>query len=108
MSDVSKRRLRLHVLASATAIAISSMCALPAMAAGRVDASGLQSSEQNSFDRFIVKYRDGSTERSSATSLDSALQSATRAVPAIAGRALAMKQLRRLAVGADVVRTDRK
>jgi serine protease len=108
MSDVSKRRLRLHVLASATAIAISSMCALPAMAAGRVDASGLQSSEQNSFDRFIVKYRDGSSERSSATSLDSALQSATRAVPAKAGRALAMKQLRRLAVGADVVRADRK
>ena len=108
MSDVSKRRLRLHVLASATAIAITSMCAMPAMAAGRVDASGLQSPEQNSFDRFIVKYRDGSTERSSATSLDSALQSATRAIPAKAGRALAMKQLRRLAVGADVVRSDRK
>ena len=63
MSDVSKRRLRLHVLATATAMAISSMCAVPAMAAGRVDASGLQAPTQNSFDRFIVKYRDGSSER---------------------------------------------
>lgn len=108
MSDVSKRRLRMHVLASATAIAISSMCALPAMAAGRVDVSGLHSPEQNSFDRFIVKYRDGSTERASAASLDSALRSATRAVPAKAGRALEVRQLRRLAVGADVVRSDRK
>lgn len=108
MSDVSKRRLRLHVLASATAIAISSMCAMPAMAAGRIDLSGLQSPEQKNFDRFIVKYRDGSTERASTTSLDTALQSATRAIPAKAGRALEVRQLRRLAVGADVVRSDRK
>ena len=108
MSDVSKRRLRLHVLASATAIALSSMCAMPAMAAGRIDLSGLQSPEQKNFDRFIVKYRDGSTERASTTSLDSALRSATRAIPAKAGRALEVRQLRRLAVGADVVRSDRK
>ncbi len=108
MSDVSKRRLRLHVLASATAIAISSMCAMPAMAAGRIDLSGLQSPEQKNFDRFIVKYRDGSTERASTASLDTALQSATRAIPAKAGRALEVRQLRRLAVGADVVRSDRK
>ncbi|MDR6842954.1 S8 family serine peptidase [Pseudoxanthomonas sacheonensis] len=108
MSDVSKRRLRLHVLASATAIAISSMCAMPAMAAGRIDLSGLQSPEQKNFDRFIVKYRDGSTERASTASLDSALRSATRAIPAKAGRALEVRQLRRLAVGADVVRSDRK
>ncbi len=108
MSDVSKRRLRMHVLASATAIAISSMCALPAMAAGSVDVSGLHSPEQTSFDRFIVKYRDGSTERASAASLDSTLRSAARAVPAKAGRALEVRQLRRLAVGADVVRSDRK
>jgi len=108
MSDVSKRRLRLHVLASATAIAISSMCAMPAMAAGRIDLSGLQSPEQKNFDRFIVKYRDGSTERASTASLDTALQSATRAIRAKAGRALEVRQLRRLAVGADVVRSDRK
>ena len=107
MSDVSKRRLRLHVLASATAIAISTMCA-PAMAAGRVDVSGLHSPEQKSFDRFIVKYRDGSSERSNAASLNNSLRSASAVVPAKAGRALGVQSLRRLAVGADVIRSDRK
>ena len=108
MSDVSKRRLRLHVLASATAIAIASMSAVPAMAAGRIDTSGLQSPGQTGFDRFIVKYKDGSSERASASSLDTALRSATRAIPAKSGRALEVRQVRRLAVGADVVRSDRK
>lgn len=107
MSDVSKRRLRLHVLASATAIAITSMCA-PAMAAGRVDVSGLHSPEQQSFDRFIVKYRDGSSERASAAALESSLRSASSAIPAKSSRALGVKSLRRLAVGADVIRSDRK
>ncbi len=108
MSDVSKRRLRLHVLASATAIAIASMSVLPASAADRIDVSGLQSPEQTSFDRFIVKYKIGSSERASTASLDSALLSATRAVPARSGRALRVTHVRRLAVGADVVRSDRK
>ena len=93
MSDVSERRLRLHVLASATAIAITSMCA-PAMAAGRVDVSGLHSPEQKTFDRFIVKYRDGSSERSSAAALDRSLRSASSAIPAKSSRALAVTPLR--------------
>ncbi|NDK40123.1 PKD domain-containing protein [Pseudoxanthomonas gei] len=108
MSDVSKRRLRMHVLASATAIAIASMSALPAIAAGRVDASGLQSPGQTGFDRFIVKYKEGSSERASTSSLATALTSATRAIPAKSGRVLQVTQVRRLAVGADVVRADRK
>ncbi|RZA36496.1 MAG: PKD domain-containing protein [Lysobacteraceae bacterium] len=108
MSDVSKRRLRLHVLAAATAMAISSMSVVPAMAAGRIDLSGLQSPEQQVFDRFIVKYREGSSERTDAASLGSTLKSASRAVPAKAGRSLEVRQVRRLAVGADVVRADRK
>ncbi|HYM87232.1 MAG TPA: S8 family serine peptidase, partial [Pseudoxanthomonas sp.] len=57
---------------------------------------------------FIIKYRDGSSERASAASLDTALRSATRGIPAKSGRALVVTQLRRLAVGADVVRSDRK
>ena len=107
MSDASRRRLRLHALASATAIAIASMCA-PAMAAGRVDISGLHSPEQQVFDRFIVKYRDGSSERSSAAALDRSLRSASSAIPAKSSRALAVTPLRRLAVGADVIHSNRK
>jgi len=98
----------MHVLASATAIAIASMSALPAIAAGRVDASGLQSPGQTGFDRFIVKYKEGSSERASTSSLATALTSATRAIPAKSGRVLQVTQVRRLAVGADVVRADRK
>ncbi len=108
MSDVSKRRLRLHVLASATAIAISSMCALPTLAAGRIDVSGLHAPEQQTFDRFIVKYRDGSSERASAATLERTLRSASSAIPAKSSRALGVKSLRHLAMGADVIRSSRK
>lgn len=108
MTDVSQRRLRLRALAVATTLAISSMCASTALAAGRVDLSGLQAPQQNTFDRFIVKYREGTSERNDAASLGSSLRSASSAVPAKAGRSLEVKQLRRLAVGADVVRADRK
>ncbi len=108
MSEVSKRRLRLHSLALATVVAISALGAVPAMAADRVNLSGLQSPEQHSFDRFIVKYRDGSSEQASAASMKQALGSAARAVPSAKGRALGLNHLRRTAVGSDVVTTDRK
>jgi len=108
MSNVSQRRLRQHALAAATVVAISMGFVVPASAAGRVDLSGLQSPGQRSFDRFIVKYRDGSSERASAASLKSALGSAAAAVPKRSGKALGVGHLRRLAVGADVVRSDRK
>ena len=60
MSDFSQRRVRLHALAAATAVALSSFVAAPALA-GHADLSGLQSSDKH--DRFIVKYRAGSAER---------------------------------------------
>ena len=87
MSKVSQRRLRQHALAAATVVAISMGFVVPASAAGRVDLSGLQSPGQHSFDRFIVKYRDGSSERASAASLKSALGSAAAAVPKRSGKA---------------------
>ena len=108
MSDVSKRRMRLHALAAATALALSSLSAAPVMAAGRVDLSGLQSPEQKNFDRFIIKYREGSSERSNLESLKGALRAVSSATPAKSGRGLSVQHQRRLAVGADVVRADRK
>ena len=107
MFDVSKRRLRMHVLAAATAAAISSIAA-PAMAEGRVNLSGLQSPEQRTFDRFIVKYREGSSERASPSNVEGTLSRAARAVPAAKGRALGLRHVRRLAVQADLVKADRK
>src|SRR5262245_40728313 len=61
MSVVSNR-MRLHVLAAATAVAVSAI-ATPAFA-GKLNLSGLEAGAK--YDRFIVKYRDGSVERADA------------------------------------------
>ncbi len=102
MSDVTQQRM--HALAVATAIALSSMLAAPALAAGRVELGGLPSAEQH--DRFIVKYRDGSAERANSAALQRTLDAA--AARGSAGKALHLQHLRRLAIGAEVVRADRK
>ncbi len=75
-----------------------------AVAAGRVDTSGLQSAER--FDQFIVKYRDGSAPRASAAAVQGRLDQAAGGIGN--GRALGLRHLRRLSVGADVVRVGRK
>jgi serine protease len=86
----------LHALAAASAIVFS----LPAFSAERIDLSGLASAPTH--DRFIVKYRNGSAERVDAARMNRSL--------AVAGAAesLSLKHLRRLAVGAEVVRSNRK
>lgn len=102
MSFVANRRSRMHALSFATAIAVAQIAA-PAMA-GRVDLAGLNS-EQN-YDQFIVGYRKGSPER---TSVAKAKESVARAAAAqIGGKALTLKHLRRMGIGSDVVRADRR
>jgi serine protease len=88
-------------LASAIALACA---AAPAFAAGRANLGGLAG--DTAFDQFIVKYRDGTAERGDVAASDRALARAARAVP---GRgALGVRHLRRMALGAEVVRSDRK
>ena len=104
MSQLSSRRIRVHALAAATvAVLASSAIAAPAFAAGRVNLAGLQSSEK--VQRFIVKYKDGSAPATNATTLQRTLS--TAASTAGAGKALGVRSLRRTALGADVVRSDR-
>ncbi|WP_051323038.1 S8 family serine peptidase [Luteimonas sp. J29] len=109
---MSFRRMPVHALA-ATAFALSSLAA-PAIA-GRADLGGLQSA--TSFDQFIVRYRDGAPERTDpalrARGLEAAARSVaagSRALRAADGSAVSLRLTheRRLAVGADVVRVDRK
>ncbi|WP_363796262.1 S8 family serine peptidase [Lysobacter firmicutimachus] len=103
---MSVRSNRIHVLAAATALVLASTAAGSAFAAERVNLSGLQTAAK--FDRFIVKYRDGSVERSSTANVQRALSTAASASGAKAkGAALGLKHLRRTAIGADVVRADR-
>ncbi|BDU15710.1 S8 family serine peptidase [Lysobacter auxotrophicus] len=104
-SNDRSRRLRAHALSIATAIALSSALAAPALAQqARVNLSGLDA--QAGSDRFIVKYRDGSAERANVATLQSVLSTAART--AGAGKALGVRHVRRIATGADVVRADRK
>lgn len=110
MSDVSMRRLRVHGLAAAiaSAMALSALAVVPAVAAERLNLNGLQSPEPGGFDRFIVKYRNGSAQQASATSLNQSLSTAARSVAASKGGALGLSRLRRLAVGAEVVVSSTK
>ena len=83
-----------------TAIAVAlAAVAGSAAAAGRVDTAGLRSNDQTSFDRFIVKYRAGTT----ATAQQRNLAAAGK----FSAKALSVGHLRKLSVGADVVQSNR-
>ena len=99
MSEISQRRVRVHALATATALVLSGLVATPAFA-GRADLSGLQSAETH--DRFIVKYRDGSAQRADVASAQVGISRAT------GGNAIKLGHVRRMSQGADVVKSERK
>jgi serine protease len=98
---VNQRRIR--ILSAAIAISLATI-AVPAAAQGRVDLSPLQSGQ--TYDRFIVKYRDGSAPDTQATERARALGRAVGA--GVGGRALDVAYLRRMSVGGDVIRASRK
>ncbi|WP_115043128.1 S8 family peptidase [Xanthomonas arboricola] len=104
MSNVSQRRAPTRALVVLGVSALTSLLAVPAFA-GQVNLSGLDS--QPTLDRFIVKYRDGSSAAVSPTSLRASLNSVATAVPARAGRALGLNHVRRTALGSEVLKTDR-
>ncbi|UOF13708.1 S8 family serine peptidase [Lysobacter capsici] len=103
---MSVRTHRTHALAVATALVLASTAG-SAFAAERINLSGLQTAQK--FDRFIVKYSNNSVERSSAANVQKALNAAANST---AGKtrgaaAFGLSHLRRTAIGADVVRSDR-
>lgn len=91
-------------LAIATAAALAALCAAPA-GAGVVNANGLEPAGQ--YDQFIVKYRSGSRARVEAASLNAALSRAAAATAAGQPR-LGLAHVRRMSLGADVIRADRR
>lgn len=92
-------KLHQHVLAAALAVALTAGFASSAAAAGRVDTAGLHAAEQTTFDRFIVKYRAGTSAAARQQNLASAARSS--------GNALSVARLRTLSVGGDVVQSNR-
>ena len=96
MSQSSLRSLRLKSLAAATALAL----AAPAAFAGQLNASALKDGE--TYDRFIVSFSKDAPERDNANARQQLLDAVGR------GNGVTVSQLRRLAVGADVIKTGRK
>ena len=113
MKHYTRRQIRLHALAAATALALSTVVTAPAFA-GRVDLGGLQS--DTAFDQFIVKYKAGTPEASDPAALAPGLETAAASVVSGAqalrgdprGARLGLVHHRRMAIGADVVRASRK
>lgn len=104
MSQVTQPRVRRVWVVLGASVLSSLLLATPALA-GDVQLSGLQSAPTHQ--RFIVKYRDGSAPVANTTALASSLKIAAAGIASSQGRALGLQQVRRLAVGSTVVRTDR-
>ncbi len=104
MSKEKASGLRVSALAAATAVVIAS--SFSAHAADRINLSGLSAEQQ--FDRFIVKYRDGTPERANENTAAAKLKGAGAAMAAARGQGLAVGHLRRMTQGADVVKANRK
>ena len=100
----SRRR---PLVASLTAIIAFGAFATSA-SAGDVSTAGLRDGE--TYDRFIVKYRDGSVARTNATTLQRSLLGAVSraALGSANGKAVSASKLRRLGIGAELVKTSRK
>src|SRR4249919_1574313 len=102
MSSLPKRWVKIsfaRLIACAFAVGLSLAFNAPAFA-GRLNASALQ--DGGTYDRFIVRFRKDAPERSSIAARQESLDAAGR------GHGVRVAQLRRLAMGADVVKTDRK
>ena len=106
MSNHPYHAPRRRLLVAATSLALAACVPLSLHAADRVNLGGLQSAE--SHDRFIVKYRDGSSAQSNPAAVDTSLRASAARIAVGAGKQLRVEHLRRMALGADVVRTSRK
>ncbi|PZU28971.1 MAG: peptidase S8 [Stenotrophomonas sp.] len=105
MSSKSRRTLVRGLVVVGTASLSSLLLCAPAWA-GDVHLAGLDSAPTHQ--RFIVKYRQDSRQAAGDAALQKTLVSAARALPTRAGKSVGVQHMRRLAVGADVVRADAK
>ena len=103
MSSISRRALRRGFVAVGTASLLPLLLCKPALA-GEVHLAGLDSAPVHQ--RFIVKFRQDTTQTEGGIGLGNALTAAARALPTRAGKSGSLQRLRRLAVGADVVQVD--
>ncbi len=104
MSQVSQPRLRQRAVVVMGASLLTSLLLVGPALAGDVQLAGLSSAPTHQ--RFIVKYRDGSAPLATPSALSTSLRAAAAGVPGAQGRVLGLQEVRRLAVGPTVVRSD--
>ena len=92
-------KLHQRALAAAVAVALTAGFSGSVAAAGRVDTAGLHAADQERFDRFIVKYHDGTSVAEQQRNLAAAARGSANAV--------GLDWLRTLSVGGVVVRANR-
>ncbi|MGO4777984.1 peptidase S8, partial [Lysobacter sp. 2RAB21] len=100
---MSTRTKRFNTLSAAATIALAGLSA-PAFA-GHAYLDSLNAEGNN---QFIVKYRSGSRARVEAASLNAALSRAAAASAAAGQPRLGLAHVRRMSLGADVIRADRR
>ncbi len=105
-SSFRNSRRRPLVAALAAIVALGTFAG--SASAGDVSTAGLRDGQ--TYDRFIVKYRDGSAARANSATLQRSLLGAVSrsALGAANGKAVSAAKLRRLGIGADLVQTSRK
>lgn len=96
---MSQSSFRKHSLAVATALVLG---ATATAHAGQVNTAGLQS--QQLHDRFIVKYKNGTSAAASTAEMQKSLTAAANR----AGKSVGLQRMRRLGTGADLIRAARK
>ena len=122
MTIKSLQAIRRNALAIATALALASPALMAAVGndtSARVNLSAIGSDTQ--FDRFIVKYREGTLEARSAANLQKALDNASlranqliqsdrlqKGLKSTAQKPLAVGHVRRMSLGADVIKSSQK
>lgn len=104
MSVQPLRSIRVRSLFAAIVVALS--VATPASAQqARIDLSGMEASSR--YDRFIVKYRDGSAALVGPAAMARSLKSAVPPQGRMPGKRIALAHVRRIATGADLVSASR-
>ena len=104
MSKDTQSRLRQRALVVVGASLLTSLLIAGPAFAGEVQLSGLASAP--SHQRFIVKYREGSAPLAAPTALATSLKAAAAGLTVGRGQVITLQEVRRLAIGPTVVRTD--
>lgn len=105
MSFQPSRSIRVRSLFAAIAVVLSAAATAASAQQARIDLSGMEASSR--YDRFIVKYRDGSAAQVDPAAMARSLKSAVPPQGRGHGKRTALAHIRRIATGADLVSVSR-